>query len=661
MGIAGAFAAVQVIYAAIYFGGNPRLALDRPIPNPALWFPLVVAALACAQSRDGWVVMRLPFVLPGGIIAAALDEPMAERRAGQALARHILDDILAVWDRHALDRYAVRAVLYPFVWADGGSWPDTRRVASRIVDLQRIASMRQLYLLGCYFLLGMSVLAKGPPGLAVVALVGVLHVVLYHRWRALYEGAFEIKRGLLMMIVVAVPWHLAMYLRGGARWRDEYLGMHILNRAASGVDSSPGTFSYYTSQIGHGMWLWAALLPAALTAAFLRSDRTTREGRVRFLVATWAIAAMAVFCIVQTKFHHYILPAIPPLALLVAFLLDDILEGRRMHPLFAAIAAGVALLVCRDLMHEPDRWIEMFTFRYDRPWPGKESPSGDYDVDPSDGFLALGVVGAIALTALATRYARPAVVAVGIAAIAVAIWAMQVYMPVAAPHWGMGDAMRTYYRERTIYGQRLIYFDADDLRRDWRDRGDVWTFDTFVPDTLQLGQPIALELELRANEDRVVTHSVELHGHATAAGDHSIDVTLAPGERDRLAPLLGVPGATRRMRTPIRAVEADRLLAYQLYWRGENFWSGGEIWGHHATAQDLIPAMRTSFVRSDSTDVLRYLRDPKHAPPGRRYFVITEASRIQNIRQLLPTERARESFEVLDATSNKFSIAAFTL
>ena len=48
-------------------------------------------------------------------------------------------------------------------------------------------------------------------------------------------------------------------------------------------------------------------------------------------------------------------------------------------------------------------------------------------------------------------------------------------------------------------------------------------------------------------------------------------------------------------------------------------------------------------------------------PLGRRYFVITEAGRITGVRATLPTQRARDTFEVINTTSNKFSIAAFWL
>src|SRR5262249_15475090 len=148
------------------------------------------------------------------------------------------------WERYALDRYVVGVVVFgavpiaatagalavmfqvdparfippalmfgagvTAVWSVVGSlmpgrwplpnWRDAEDITDHVLALSPITTMRQLYLLGCYSLLGISVLAKGPPGLAVLGLVGVLHVVVRHRWRALYDGAFELKRGLLVMV-----------------------------------------------------------------------------------------------------------------------------------------------------------------------------------------------------------------------------------------------------------------------------------------------------------------------------------------------------------------------------------------------------------------------------------------------------------------------------
>ena len=688
LAIAVGFVIVQAVYYAIHFTVAPQLGIRGRIPNPAIWLPFLMVLLVGAVGRDGWLILRILFVLVGGVIAAIVNEPMPHRRHGQTLWRHVFDDILGAWERHALDRYAVRAlpvstlailiasnlvvpvaplvnalvagliVLLAAIWAHAiasGGWAATNRIADRLLAMSPITTMRQLYLIGCYFLLGVSVLAKGPPGFTVIALVGVFHVAAFNRWNAVYAGYFDLKRGVLLATVVAIPWHVAMWLKEGPRFIDEYLYTHILNRASTTVDNSPGTFEYYANQIGHGMWLWAALLPAALGAALVRANRETREGRVRFVITLWAIAAVAVFCLVQTKFHHYILPAIPALALLVAFFLHDIVTRRdRLHPVYAALGVGIVLLITRDLMAEPERWIEMFVYRYDRPWPGAEP----YAIDPSDGFLALGVAAAIALAIAATRFVRAGVAAVCVAGLAICVWSLQVYMPLAGTHWGMREAMSAYYAQRTIYGEKLVYFGEAQLAEEWADAGDTRRFETVVPETMQVGQPMTITIQInKPDDDRIVEQELVLIGTATAIGDHSVEVALAPNERAKLAPLIA-RGKTlanaSRGRAPIHVVDADRLIAWQLYWRGEQFWSGGEVWG-------WLPEMKVSFVNTNNVEFLKYINDRARAPLGRRYFVITEASRITSIRPSLPTQRARDSFEIVDTTSNKFSIAAFYL
>ena len=663
LGLAGGFVVAQAIYYAGYFAVSPQLAVRRTLVSPAIWLPGAMLLGLAALSRTGWLLVRLPLLLTGGVIAAIVHAPVPGRAPGQPRWSHIVEHVLRTWDRHAADRYAIRAIALACVWPGraalgyapnrlGDAWRATGGVADHALAMSPIATMRQLYLLGCYALLGVSVLAKGPPGLAVVGAVGVFHIVLLDRWRAFYDGAFELKRGLLLMIATFLPWHVAMYLKDGLRFIDEYLFTHIMNRAAVGVDNSPGTFEYYTSQIGHGMWLWAALLPAAIGSAVLRARGDTREGRVRFMVVLWAIGAVAFFSLVQTKFHHYILPAVPALGILVAFLLDDLAAGRdRLHPLYGALGIAIVLMICRDFMHEPERWIEMFVFRYDRPWP-----AGDpWQIDPSDDFLGLGIASAAAIAIATTRLRRIGVACLAAAGLATCVWSLQIYMPLAGTHWGMGDAIATYYRSRTIYGQRLVYFGAGELADDWARIGDRWTFETQIPDTLQVGQPMTIKIQVtKADDERATEHELALIGTVSQVGDHSVELTLAPGERKKLDPLVARGATGPRGRPPVRTVDADRLVAWQLYWRGENFWSGDEIWGY-------LPEMKTAFVKTDNVEFLKYINDRARAPLGRRYFLVTEAGRVNGARAALPTQRARDSFEVLDTTSNKFSLAAFWL
>ena len=164
-------------------------------------------------------------------------------------------------------------------------------------------------------------------------------------------------------------------------------------------------------------------------------------------------------------------------------------------------------------------------------------------------------------------------------------------------------------------------------------------------------------------DERVLDRELQLAGAVTALGDHRVTITLFPGERAKLAPWLAEAATLLRTprppnaeplrgRPPIRDVDADRLIAWQLYWRGEKFWSGGEIWRWPLE-------MKTYFGNPNNVEFQKYLNDRARAPLGRRYFVITEAGRLTAVKSVLPTQRARDSFEILDQTSNKFAIGAF--
>ncbi|MCX5744704.1 MAG: hypothetical protein NT062_19630, partial [Proteobacteria bacterium] len=644
-GCVGSVVVVQALYYASYLH---RATIVAPIQHPPLLLPIAMLLALVAQARDGLLLLRLPVLALGGLYVEIRGLPRRDPVVGESRWRYALDVIVASWDRHSPDRYLVRILAWPLAWAQKPSeiWERTQALADRVLQIAPITHMRQIYLLWCYAFVAIAILAKGPPGVAVVGGVVALHSLATWRW-----PPFEIKRGLILLVAIALPWHVAMYYVDGPRFVDEYWGIHILSRGTVGVDNSPGTFAYYTSQIGHGMWLWAALIPAALAAA-LRAGTATRAGRVRVTITLWACASFTFFALVQTKFHHYILPAIPALGILVAFFLDDLLARReRLRGVVALVGIGLALLVCRDLVFEPERWIEMFVFLYSRPWPSAEP----YAIDVSDAFLALGVASAFAIGLLAWR-PRLGVVAVGAVGIATCIWALQGYMPIAAKHWGMREAIQTYYRERTIYGAEVTYFGAGQVADEWRDHDDTYRFDTFVPDALQVGQGMTLAVRThRADNEFAFESEHVLAGRVSAIGAHSVEITFFPNERHRLDGVIARGLASgERGRPPVRVVDADRLLAWQLYWRGENFWTADEIWGWPKD-------MKTAFMKVDNLEIRAYLGDRVRAPLGRRYFVITEADRITKFEPLLPTPRAKTSYEVLDATSNKFSLAAFWL
>ena len=56
---------------------------------------------------------------------------------------------------------------------------------------------------------------------------------------------------------------------------------------------------------------------------------TTRAQGIFWLGAIWFVSAYALVSMSMTKFHHYVLPAVPGLAICIGCFLDDLLARQR--------------------------------------------------------------------------------------------------------------------------------------------------------------------------------------------------------------------------------------------------------------------------------------------------------------------------------------------
>ena len=91
---------------------------------------------------------------------------------------------------------------------------------------------------------------------------------------------------------------------------------------------------------------WVALAPAALPAWSCARWRTRSKQAVYRLGGIWFVAGYALVSLSMTKFHHYVLPAIPGLAIVIGCFLDDVLEKQDVRR--ARLAASLACPACRD-------------------------------------------------------------------------------------------------------------------------------------------------------------------------------------------------------------------------------------------------------------------------------------------------------------------------
>ena len=510
---------------------------------------------------------------------------------------------------------------------------------------------RQAYMYWFYLLNGTAVLAKGPVAPALAGLTIIGYLVVTGDWKLLAK--LEITRGVLLAACVCLPWHFAMFMRDGMGWLNEYLSTHVLGRAFTGVFGDRGTYDYFMSQIGPGMWPWICLVPLGLVAIFVAGKPHSREEKLRAMFAVWGTLAFAFFAFVQTKFHHYILPAVPALSVVTAFWLDDVWSKRaRGVAVSLAVAAACFLPVTIDVVTRQERLVHLFIFRYfDRPWPYP----APWKIDFSGWILLLAVLFAAGLAAMfAPRLRRAATAGMLAIGMVFAVLCVDKILPAAADHWGQRNLFEVYYKKRAIHGVDLTYYGAARLVSDWDNDRD-FEVRSVIPETLKVGDRMKISWELRNAHDGVQEKG-ELFGTVASIDEagNRFTIGVPPAERAKIAPIVEQNRGARDEKRRFVSVNADRMIAWQLFWRGENFYSGGEIW--NPRNKDMQATWGTA---TDNVGFLAYLRE--RMGQGRTFWIVTEIGRIDSLKGILPTDKARETMEVMDHSSNKFGLVRFTL
>jgi len=305
---------------------------------------------------------------------------------------------------------------------------------------RRVRSARQHYLFLFYLMCGIAMLAKGLPGPVLPGLVILGYILASGEWRMVLRA--EIPRGFLVLALAAVPWYHGMLVRAGKGFWNEFFGHHHIKRLTSGVHGDKGTFEYFVHQLGFALFPWTALVPAAIANAIGWAKPSTNVERTRLFVGVWALALFTLFSISVTKFHHYIFPAVPALAILVAIWIDDLLSGRvRGVPVVIALSLLFFFFVARDLALNPQRLIWLYCYNYGRAWP----PGYEY----GPWLLGIGLAALIAVLALGIARVRTwGVVGLGLVAVTMTWFSLNKYQVEIGPHWSQKEVLKTYYRLR---------------------------------------------------------------------------------------------------------------------------------------------------------------------------------------------------------------------
>lgn len=173
---------------------------------------------------------------------------------------------------------------------------------------ERHPSRRRLYLLLMYVAIGLGVLTKGPVALALPAVVCL-------SWLASERRLGDLRRlmilpGALIVLAIAAPWYVAIYMQHGWGYIKTFFIDENLGRYTSPVVPADRALWFYVPSLFGHLFPWALLFVVPLVTGW-------RDG-LRRLLWLWVVVIVGVFSFSQSKQDLYILPVLPAVAVLVA-------------------------------------------------------------------------------------------------------------------------------------------------------------------------------------------------------------------------------------------------------------------------------------------------------------------------------------------------------
>lgn len=202
---------------------------------------------------------------------------------------------------------------------------------------------RRNYFWTFYACAALATLTKGLIGMVIPAMLIGAWILILNEWRLL--KSIYLPSGLALFLLIAAPWHIAA-ARANPEFAQFYFIHEHFQRYLTKVHDRYQPAWFFIPVLLAGFYPWTAYLAQAVTKSWPASWRARHENREGLFLLLWAGLVFAFFSFSDSKLIPYILPILPPLALLVARYLAQHWDT----PSSASLRAGTWTLLALGFM-----------------------------------------------------------------------------------------------------------------------------------------------------------------------------------------------------------------------------------------------------------------------------------------------------------------------
>ncbi|MDR9402826.1 MAG: glycosyltransferase, partial [Halothece sp. Uz-M2-17] len=182
-----------------------------------------------------------------------------------------------------------------------------------------------------YIFTALAVLAKGPVGLVLPGLI-IIGFLLYQGNLWLVFREMQVMSGLVIFLILTVPWYVLVILENGQNYIDSFFGYHNFQRFTDVVNDHDAPWYFYFLVVLIGFAPLSVYLPSAIAQLQIWRRRfwkqQPRDKQLGLFAFFWFAIIFIFFTIAVTKLPSYVIPLLPAAAILMglfwsAYLVDD--------------------------------------------------------------------------------------------------------------------------------------------------------------------------------------------------------------------------------------------------------------------------------------------------------------------------------------------------
>ena len=193
---------------------------------------------------------------------------------------------------------------------------------SLLLFWRKMASKKNDQCISAWVFLGFAILTKGPVAFVLATFTITSFLFIQKDWRSLLSK-INPKKGLLITILISVPWYFLELIKVGKPFWDNFFGYHNFQRYTSVVNNHGEPFWFFLYMMILASLPFTPFLYHGIFLAFndflksLKESCPVSETLYTYSLC-WLTSVLIFFSISATKLPSYWLPAIPSAAILLS-------------------------------------------------------------------------------------------------------------------------------------------------------------------------------------------------------------------------------------------------------------------------------------------------------------------------------------------------------